>query len=58
MNEFVSLVKGGGKDLHLSEGADAFDAGPNLSTMSAIDIDGEIRPIGMIRDREPINFRV
>jgi hypothetical protein len=31
INQFLSLAEGG-EDLHLKEGADAIEAGPNLSS--------------------------
>ena len=43
-------MRKGGEDLHLGEGADAIEAGPNLSTASVMDVDGQARPNGQTWD--------
>ena len=44
-NQFVSLTVGS-EDFHLKAGADAIDAGTDLSPAFAIDIDAQLRPWG------------
>jgi len=45
-NQFISTASGA-EDLHLKEGSHAIDAGEELSTEFAHDIDGDSRPLGV-----------